>query len=200
MMLLIAASLLLLATVGAWFVALGAKPAARVQLRFAMVLFACIAISAALLPPASASVTLLVLPIALSVVAFASAAGFEHAAPASLSAPLLAAVSLGGMAAAATGIALFSLAPAALAACALAAVSVRQFDAARASSVQGMLAALAFLAALSTFVLEGVGFTLLLFVATGVLGGTLALSRSDARVEKKRGRDLRTMVSPSGGA
>jgi hypothetical protein len=143
-------------------------------------------------------VTLLVLPIALAVLALAAAAGFARPLPPALAAVALAAISLAGLAAAVTGLAAFSLAPSALAAIAIAALCLRQFDIARAKSVQGMLAALCFLAAASSFALDGAGAALLLFSAAGLLGLTLALSRSDGVVEGGR-RDLRDALAIGGG-
>jgi hypothetical protein len=190
-----AALLLLIAALAVWFVAGGARPAARVQLRFAGALFAALALSAAVTPAAAAAVTLLVLPLALSVLALAATAGFARGLPAGVAAVLLALVCLAGLAAAITGLALFSLAPAAAGIIAALAVFLRQFDAARAASVQGMLSALCFLAGASSFAVDGAGAGLLLFSAAGLLGMTLALTRSDVVVEERPVRDLRGLAA-----
>ncbi len=85
-----------------------------------------------------------------------------------------------------------AIAPAALCALALLLISARQFDAARAASIQGVLGALSFAAALSCFAAQGVSATCLLFLTAGTLGVTLALSRpSDAAVEQEAAPDLR---------
>lgn len=190
-----AALLLAVAALAAWFVAAGARPAARVQLRFAGVLFAAPALAAAMAPAAAAAVTLLVLPIGLSVLALAATAGFAKAVPSGVAAVLLALVCLAGLAAAITGLALFSLALAAACIIAAMAVFLRQFDAARAASVQGMVSALCFLAGTSSFAVDGAGAGLLLFSAAGLLGTTLALARSDVVVEERPLRDLRGLAA-----
>jgi hypothetical protein len=181
--------LLLVATVAAWFVAAGARAAARVQLRFASVLLAACAVAA--LTPAATAVVLLVLPIAIAVLALAALAGFERAVLPAVSGVLLAGVSLCGIVSAATGLAMFALGAAVIAAAALLLVCLRQFDAARIASVQGALAALCLLAAQSVFVLDRGGIAFLLFVSAGLLGTVLALARSETAVEKTSAADLR---------
>ena len=192
-MILAAASLLLLAaTITVWFVAQAARAPSRVQLRFAGVLFAAIAAAILAIPGIAAAVTLMVLPIGLGALALAVSFSYARALPPALGALALALASLCGLGAAATGLAAISLAPAALATLAIAALFVGQFDAHRAASVQGMLSALALLGAISTFALEGVGVAFCLFLAAAMLGVTLALSRSDVRVEEvDEVRDLR---------
>jgi hypothetical protein len=190
-----AALLLLIAALAVWFVAAGARPSARVQLRFAGALFGALALSAAVAPATAAAVTLLVLPIALSVLALAATAGFANPVPAGVAGVLLALVSLAGLGAAITGLALFSLAPAAAAVVAAMAVFLRQFDAARPASVQGMLSALCFMAGASAFAVDGAGAGLMLFAAAGLLGMTLALARSDVVVEERPARDLRGLTA-----
>ena len=64
MIVLASAGLLLAATIAVWFVAAGARAAARLQIRFAAVLLAALALAAAATPMAAATVALLVLPIA----------------------------------------------------------------------------------------------------------------------------------------
>lgn len=194
-MMLLAAALLLAATLAAWSVAAGARPSARIQLRFAGVLFTALPIAAALMPAAAPGVALLILPLGASVLALAATAGFSRAAPAGVAAVLLALICLAGLGAAITGLALFSLAPAAVALLVLAAIFLRQFDAARAASVQGMLSALCLLGALSSFAIDGAGVGLLLFCAAGVLGLALALSRSDVVREEHAVRDLRGLAA-----
>jgi hypothetical protein len=194
----VSALLLAAAALAVWFVAPAARAAARLQLRFAAILFVAPAIAAVFVPIAASAVTMIALPIALAVLALACAAGFERAVAPSLAAVALAFVCLGGLGAAITGLAAFALAPAALAAFAIAALSVRQFDTVRPSSVRGMLSAACFLAAASAFALEGAGAPVLLFSAVGLLGLTLALSRSDAGVDEKPGRDLRVALPVRG--
>jgi hypothetical protein len=186
------------AALAVWFVAPAARAAARLQLRFAAILFVAPACAAVFAPTAAAAVTLITLPIALAVLALACAAGFERIVAPSLAAVALAVVCLGGLGAAVTGLAAFALAPTALGAVAIAALSIRQFDTIRPSSVRGLLSAACFLAATSAFALEGVGAPLLLFLAAGLLGLTLALSRSDAIVDEKPGRDLRVALPVRG--
>ncbi|HEY4943752.1 MAG TPA: hypothetical protein VII56_20155 [Rhizomicrobium sp.] len=193
MIAIVAALLLLITTLAVWFVAAGARPAARLQIRFAGVLFAALSLSAA--TAAAVTVTLLVLPIGLSVLALAAAAGFARPVPASVAALLLALICLSGLTAAITGLAVFCLAPAAAAALAMAVLFARQFDAARIASVQGMASALCFLGAASSFAVDGAGAGLLLFSAAGLLGLAVALSRSDVVVEERAVRDLRGLAA-----
>ena len=198
MIVLASAGLLLAATVAVWFVAAGARAAARLQIRFAAVLIAALTIAAAAMPIAAAAVALLVLPIAFGVLALAAAAGFARpllAAPAAL---MLALCCLAGLAAAISGFAALSLAPAVLALVAIAAIFLRQFDAARPASLQGILSALCFLGAVSAFALEGTGAAMLLFAAAGLLGIALALARSDVAQEQRSGRDLRAALAIRG--
>ena len=187
------ALLLLAAAVAVWFVAAGARPAARLQIRFAAVFFSALGLASATV--AAASVTLLVLPIGLSVMALAAAAGFDRAVPSAIAASLLALICLAALTAAILGLAIFSLAPAAAATLGIAVLCARQFDAARIASVQGMLAALCFLGAASSFAIDGAGLGLLLFSAAGLLGLSLALSRSDVVVEETAARDLRGLAA-----
>jgi hypothetical protein len=197
MIMLAAALLLAAATIAVWFVAAGARAAARLQVRFAAVLLAAVAVAAALLPVAAPAVVLLVLPIATTVLAMAAAAGFRRPLPPIPAAAVLALVSLCGIASAATGLAMFALGAALLAGVALLLIGVRRLDLARLASAQTALAALCLLAGQSAFALERVGAPFLLFVAAGLLGTALGLSRSDAPVEETPGGDLRTL--PVGG-
>jgi len=193
-----AAVLLLAATLAAWFVAGGARPAARLQIRFAGVLLAALGLSGAALPAAAPAIAVLVLPIALGVLALAAAAGLTKPLAAGLAALLLALASLGGLFAVVTGFAAFALAPAAAAIVALVFLFVRRFDGERLAPVQGALAALCFLAAVSDFAIEGAASGVSLFAAAGLLGLALALSRSDVVIEERPLRDLRTL-HPVGG-
>ena len=198
MIALASAGLLLAATIAVWFVAAGARAAARLQIRFAAILIAALALAAAAIPAAAAAVALLVLPIALGVLALAAAAGFARpllAAPAAL---VLALCCFSGLAAAVSGLAALSLAPSALALIAIAAIFLRQFDAARPASLQGILSALCFLGAVSAFALEGADAAMLLFAAAGLLGTALALARSDLAQEQRPGRDLRAALAVRG--
>jgi hypothetical protein len=158
-------------------------------------LFAALAAASAIAPSVADEVALLVAAIALPVLAFAAYAGFEKAMAPMPATLLLGIVCLGGLASAATGIISFALAPAALSAAAILLISARQFDAARLSSIQGMLSALALLASASSFALDGARPVYLLFSAAGLLGLTLALARaSDPGVEEQSGSDLRRTV------
>lgn len=192
------AALLLAAALAVWFVAAGARAAARLQIRFAAILFAAAALAAAGLPAAAATVTLLVLPIALAVLALAVAAGFARPLPAGPAALLLGLISLAGLAAALTGLAALALAPAAAAIAALALLFLRRFEAAPAASRQGLLAAFSFLAGASAFARDGAGAGFLLFAAAGLLGATLALARSDVAVKERPARDLRAAFAVRG--
>ena len=192
MIVLLCAVLLGIASLAVWFLALGARPPARVHLRFASMLFAALAAAAWIAPPVADEVALIVAAIALPVLAFGAYAGFEKPLAPMPATLLLGIVCLGGLAAAATGIISFALVPASLSVAAILLISARQFDVARVSSVQGMLSALALLAAASSFALEGTGSAHLLFSAAGLLGLTLALSRaSNIVVEQQSSRDLR---------
>ncbi|HWD28715.1 MAG TPA: hypothetical protein VG387_16200 [Rhizomicrobium sp.] len=193
----IAALLLAAAAVAAWFTALGAKPAARVQIRFAAVLFVALAVAVPAAPGAVAAIALIVLPIALGVLALASTAGFGAPTRPSLAAIALALVVLAALTAAVTGWRAFALTPAAFAIVAMNVVFLRQVRARQVAALQGIVSAACFLAASSAFALEGVGAPLLLFTAAGFLGATLALSRSDGVVDERPGRDLRTDLAIS---
>jgi len=159
-----------------WLIAPGARPAARVQLRFAAVLFAACAIAAVALPSAAAAVGLLVLPIAIAVLALAVLAGFEHALGAASASALLGLASLCGIVSAVTGLALFALAAALLANVMLLLLCLRRFDAMRRESLQGALSALCLFAAQSVFVLDRVGVAFLLFAGAGLRRGTCAVA------------------------
>ena len=78
-MMLLTAALLGAAAIAVWFLATGARAAARVHLRFASMLFAALAAASAIAPPVADEVALLVAAIALPVLAFAAYAGFEKA-------------------------------------------------------------------------------------------------------------------------
>jgi hypothetical protein len=183
-MIVLSALLLVAAALTVWFVAPAARAAARLQLRFAAILFVAPAIAALAISWAATSVALIAFPIALAVLALASAAGFERALAPSLAVPLLAAVCLGALAAAVTGIVLLSLAPAVFAVAAIAAVSMRRSEGARREAIRGMASAVSFFAAASAFALEGAGVALLLFSAVGLLGLSVTLARSDAGIEE----------------
>jgi hypothetical protein len=192
----LASLLLLAATIVGWFVAGGARPAARLQIRFAGVLLAALGLCGAVLPAAAPAIVVLVLPIALAVLALGATAGLSKPLPMGLSTLLLALASLGGLIAVVTGFAAFAFAPAAVAIAALVLLFARRFDGERLAPVQGVLSALCFLAAVSDFAIEGAGVPL--FVAAGLVGLALALSRSDVVVEERPLRDLRRL-DPVGG-
>jgi len=188
-----AAALLLFAScLAAWLVASGARPAARVHLRFAAVLFAALAVAVLAITPAAAAIALLVLPIGSGVLVLAARAAMARPLEAALAAALLAAVSLAGLGAAVTGWTALALAPTALCAGAVGVLAAKSAD--RLGAVQGIAAALCLLGAASAFALEGADAALTLFCAAGLLGVTLALSRSGPAVEERTGRDLRTAI------
>jgi hypothetical protein len=187
----IAALLLGAAGIAAWFTALGARPAARVQIRFAAVLFAALAVATLSAPSAASAIALIVLPIGVSVMALASGTGFGTPARPSLAAIVLALVVLAALTAAVTGWQAFALTPAAFAIVGMAVVYARKFGERQLAALQGLVSAACFLAASSAFALEGVAAPVLLFAAAGLLGLTLALSRSDGVVDERAGRDLR---------
>ncbi len=192
---LLSAGILGAACIAVWFVALGACARARVNLRFAAVLFAAPAVAALIVPAAAGAVALIVAAIAVAVLALAAFAGFEHRIPPMPATLGLMAVSLGGVASAMTGMTAFALAPSSIAAVAILVIAARQFARARHSSIQAMLSAMAILAANSCLALEGARSAQLLFSAVGLLGTALALSRvSDADVEQQRRGNLRRAV------
>lgn len=185
-----AASLLLLAAaVASWLIAAGARPAARVHIRFATILFAALAAAAFAVARAAPAIALLVLPIGLSVLALAAAAARTRPLDAALAAALLAAVSLAALASAMLDLTALALAPSALCALAIGVLGARGED--RLAAFQGIASALCFAAGASAFALEGAGVALILFCAAGLLGLALALSRSVPAVEERSGRDLR---------
>ncbi|MEJ0042948.1 MAG: hypothetical protein WDM81_12410 [Rhizomicrobium sp.] len=188
-----AASLLLLASsLAAWLVAAGARPPARVHVRFAAVLFAALGVASLVAQSAVPAIALLVLPIGLSVLGLGTAAARTRPLEPALAASLLAAVSLAALAAAVTGLTALSLAPSALGAVAIGMLGARAED--RLGVVQGVAAAFCFLGAASAFALADAGPELTLFCAAGLLGLALALSRSGAAVEERPGRDLRGLA------
>jgi len=186
-----AAFLLAAASLAAWFTALGARPAARVQLRFAVVMFAALAAAAPVVPAAATPVALIVLPIGLCVLALASAAGFGTPLQPSLAAIVLALVVLAALTAAVTGWRDFALAPVAVALTGITVVCGRRLGDRSLAAVQGLVSAACLLGGASSFALDGAGAPVLLFTAAGMLGLTLALSRSDGVVDERPGRDLR---------
>jgi hypothetical protein len=190
----IAALLALAAAIAAWLVAAAARGAARVQLRFAAVLLAACAAAAVATPTAASAVAILVLPIVVAVLALAARAGFEQAPNPFLSSAMLGAASLCGITSAITGLALFALVASIAGVVVLLVICSRQFERARLASVQGGLAALCLLAALSVFATDEVGPAFLLFAAAGLLGVTLALSRSDVAIDNKTAGDLRAAI------
>lgn len=189
MMELLSATLLFIASLASWFVAAGARPAARVYLRFAAVLFAALAVAAAGPPVAAAAIALVVLPLGSVILALATATALTRPVEVSLAGALLAAVSLCALAAAVTNISALSLTPTLFAALAMGILSVKHRSGTQA--LQGVAACLCFLGAASAFAFEGTRPALLLFAAAALLGLTLALSRSGADVEERTGRDLR---------
>ncbi|MBL6936699.1 MAG: hypothetical protein ISS15_07415 [Alphaproteobacteria bacterium] len=185
-----AALLLLVATVASWLVGAAARPAARVQLRFAAVLFVACGAAAIGIPAAAPAVVLLVIPIATAILAVAAQTGFDHPLTPALSSLVLALASLCGIAGA-VGFVFFALAASVPATGVLFLVSLRRAKEARIAAVQCGIAALCLIAAQSLFVLEGVDVPFLLFLSAGLLGVTLALSRSDPVIEQKAIADLR---------
>jgi len=194
MILLASAAVLLLAAIAAWFVAPAARPAARVDLRFAAILFAALAVAAVAMPSAKSAVALLVLPIALTVLALAAAAASERAAPAGLAATLLGAVSLAALGAALSGLAALALAPAMAAAVAAAWLHLRRLRPAMRRALEGLAASLCFVAALAAFARSGVESATLLFCAAGLVGIVLGSVPSDAAIEERAGPDLRSAI------
>lgn len=181
MILTASALLLFLATLVAWFVAAGARAGARLQIRFAGVLLAALALCGT--APMAPVVTAIVLPIALAVLALAAAAGLKAPPSVGNASLVLVLASLGGLAGAITGWLALALVPAAAAIVALVVLFAR--DAAGLGAVQGLLAAFCLLAASAAFALEGADFGLLLFLAAGLLGVSLALSRSNLAADEK---------------
>ena len=188
-----AALLLFASSLAAWLVASAARPAARVHLRFAAVLFAALAVSVIAVPAAVPAITLLVLPIGSGVLVLAMLAATARPLEAALAAALLAVVSLAALGASITGWTALALAPAALCAGAVGLLAARGSD--RLRVVQGIAGALCLLGAASAFALEGADAASTLFCAAGLLGLTLALSRSGAAVEEHTGRDLRAAIA-----
>ncbi|MEI9997101.1 MAG: hypothetical protein WDM91_21070 [Rhizomicrobium sp.] len=187
----LAALLLFASTLVVWFVARAAPPAVRVQLRFAAILFAALAAGAVAPPQAASAVALLVLPLALGVLALAAAGRFVRAVPSVAGGLLLAAICLAALAAAITGFATLALVPGVGAIFAIGLICAGRFADARLAGLQGAAAALSFLAAAAAFARDGAGAPLLLFCAAGLLGLTLALSRSGVAVAERAGADLR---------
>lgn len=188
----VAAAILALSACVSWFVAAGARPAARVYLRFALVLLAALPVAAVVAPSSGPAITLLVLPLATTILALATATGFARAPEVGIAAALLAAVSLLALAAALTGLAAPSLAPTLAAAVAMGILCVKHRSGTPA--LQGLAAGFAFLGAASAFALDATGSAVQLFLAAGLLGVTLALSRSDSRVEQQARREAGTAI------
>ncbi len=184
--------LLLAASLAAWLVASGARPAARVHIRFAAMLFTALAVAALAIGPAVPAIALLVLPIGSCVLLLGAAAALTRPLEPALAAALLAMVSLAALAAAVTGWMALALAPAAVCAIVLGVLAAKSRD--RFGALQGVASALCFLGAASAIALEGAGTALILFCGAGLLGLTLALARSGAAVEERAGRDLRGAI------
>lgn len=173
-LLLLSAALLLAIAVAAWLLVAPLRPGARVNLRFAAMLLAAIAIAAPL-PRIGDAVVLVALPPAAAALSLAALAMFTSHMPAAAGiAPALALLAgLGAIIAAAPMLAAI---PVALAAFVIIAVALQ--DLAWIGALSGVL----LLASLFAFLAGGAGAPLLLFAAAALLG----LIRSAFAVQQPR--------------
>lgn len=169
------AAVLFAVCIASWLLARSFKPAVRLNLRFASMLLASLAVAAPIAQVGDVA-ALTVLPLACTALTLAALARFARRAP-PLAASLALAGSLAcGLGAALTGSPLLAAFPAALAALLIAGAALQDF------AWVAALSGVALLAGVSAFVREGAGAGLLLFAAASLLG----LSRSAFAVEQPR--------------
>jgi len=180
---LLAAAILFGVCALSWFLARGFKPSVRLNLRFAAMLLASLAVAAPVAQVGDVA-ALAVLPLACAALTLAALARFARRAP-PLAASLALAVSLAcGLGAALTGAPMLAAFPAAFAALLIAGAALQDF------AWIAALSGVALLAGVSAFVREGSGTGLLLFAAAALLG----LSRSAFAVEQSREARLGGLV------
>lgn len=189
------AVMLFSASVAGWLAATDASAAVRNYVRFACVLYAALAVSAAVDPRLSDSVTLIVAAVAPALLAVAVRASVSGSISTSVAISALALSTICGMIAAVTGLAVFAFAPLTTAVLAIIAMNLARFSERRVQALQSMASAIAMMAGASVFMVGApaarTGFMLL--HAAGLLGIALALApRSETIVEEKRVPDLRS--------
>jgi hypothetical protein len=172
---LLGAVLLAAAAIAAWAMVAALKPAARLNLRFAAMLFAAIAVAAPFGRVGDVAM-LIVLPPASAALALASLARFARGVPPLPASLALAAALVCGLAAALLGAPMPAAVPVAVAACLVAGAALQDF------AWIAALSGLALLACLFAFLREGTGSGALLFAAVTLLG----LARSTFAVEQTR--------------
>ncbi len=178
------AALLLGASIAAWVLAGAFKLSARLNFRFAAILFASGAVAAPF-PGVGDIAVLVVLAPASTALALGSLARFATRAPPLAASLGLAMALAAGLGAALTASPMLAAIPAALAACLIAGAALQDFAWVAAG------AGLSLLALVFALLAEGAGPGVLLFAAAALL----ALSRSALAVEKHRKRDGRGLVS-----
>ncbi len=180
---LLPAAVLFAVSVLSFFLARGFKPSVRLNLRFAAMLLAALAVAAPL-PRVGDVAALMVLPLASAALSLAALARFARRAP-PLAASLALAGSLAcGIGAALTGAPMLAAFPAVLAALLIAGAALQDF------AWVAALCGVALLAGISAFLREGAGAGLLLFAAAALLG----LSRSVFAVEQSRDTRLGSLI------
>jgi hypothetical protein len=180
---LLAASILFAVCVASWLLARGFKPAVRLNLRFAAMLLASLAVAAPVAQVGDVA-ALVVLPLAGTALTLAALARFARRAP-PLTASLALAASLAcGLGAVLTGAPLLAAFPAVLATLLIAGAALQDF------AWVAALSGVTLLAGISAFVRDGAGTGLLLFAAASLLG----LSRSALPVEQTREARLGRLV------
>jgi len=171
----------------AWMTAKGARPASRLYLRFACVLYAALAASA-LAGVAPEAVAEIATTLAIALLMLAAYASFRRAVRPLPAASVLAVACAGGIWSAASG----AMAPAVVvqAVCLAVMIALAKRGLWRRPSVHLALAAAALLAASCSLLVENGFVALLLFSAAGLLGTTLSLVRvSEIPLEERRDAD-----------
>ncbi|HWA02409.1 MAG TPA: hypothetical protein VG819_02670 [Rhizomicrobium sp.] len=172
-----------------WTIAGAAPGGSRAHIRFACILYAALALAAAIGPALAETVMLIVSPLCAALLLFAVAAGLRRPVAPVLASILLAAAALSGMFAAASGFLAAAFAPMLAFALAAIAASLSGFGLAPGASVRSGFAAAALVAGQSAYASgEAGGLAALLgFTAAGLLGMSLAtIRRSKPVVEKHR--------------
>jgi hypothetical protein len=186
------AVMLLAASIAGWIAVTDVPPDARAYVRFACVLYAALAAASAIGAQLAGAVTLIVSACAPVLLAIAHRIVFRAPVAASIAASVLMFGCIAGMTAAATNITALSFAPLSVSVLVIIANSLRDFSDGRRPAIQAIASATALLAGASAFAAGGEA-AMMLFSAAGLLGIALALApRSDAVVEQKSARDLRT--------
>lgn len=178
------AAVLALSALVAWIAAGGVRRSAQIYLRFACVLYATLAASAAFLiaPDAVAAIAS---TLAIALLTLASFIGFRREPNPVLGAIVLVTACVGGIWSAATGVAGLAVLPQILCLIAVLTVTRRGPAKLRGPGLYLALGCAALLAAACSLLVQEAHVALLLFSAAGVLGVTYALARASHVFEER---------------